>query len=256
MFTRLTFTTTVYTSQQVVGRYIARTSHRDIPCQQFSCYQHHHGVSPLSGILLSCFHTIILFIDSPIVANISLYNDPGSPFPTTLDVHTGNRYVLCSISSFYATIDIASVSNLTANVTILASNKNPPLRPNFIANLRTFSGSLSTNFLHDPNSSATAVKLQVSNDLGPTNVTLDSLFQGVFQVSTKQATVSVTQGTSSVTDPWVPGLPRTMLMEVNSTTRSNGWIGWGDMETSCNAFQQGEVLVDTSLADATLLFLG
>jgi len=30
---------------------------------------------------------------APIVANISLYNDPNCPFPTTLDVHTANRFV-------------------------------------------------------------------------------------------------------------------------------------------------------------------
>lgn len=162
---------------------------------------------------------------------------------------------LSSIFNFGATVDIIFASNLTANVTVLAPNKNPPLRPNFIASLRTFSGSLSTSFLHDPSSAPTAIQLNVFNDLGPADVTLDSLYEGVFQVSTKQATASVTQGNASVPDPWVPGVPRTMETDVNSTARLYGWIGWGNTGAP-NAYEQGEVLVDSSLADVTVSFLG
>jgi hypothetical protein len=179
---------------------------------------------------------VISTIMAPIVANISLYNDPQCQFPTTLDVHTGN-------------------SNLTANVTMLARNKNPPMRPNFIANLRTFSGHLSTNFLHDPASSPTALQLHAFNDLGPSNVTLDNLFQGIFQVSTKQAFASVTQGSASVPDPSGSEGQRTMVTNLNSTERLYGWIGWGQ-ESVWNGYQQGEVLVDTSLADVALTLLG
>lgn len=147
-------------------------------------------------------------------------------------------------------------SNLTANVNILAPNENPPPRPNFVANLRTFSGVLTTNFLHDPASPPAIVQLRAVNDLGPVDVTLDSLFEGIFQVSTKQATASITQGNASVTDPWVPGLARTMQTDLNSTERSYGWIGWGDEGALWNAYQLGEVLIDSSLADVTLSFLG
>ncbi|KAG6378140.1 hypothetical protein JVT61DRAFT_13828 [Boletus reticuloceps] len=192
------------------------------------------SLEPVTGTFHVSDSLLISTILAPIVANISLYNDPKSQFPTSLDVHTGN-------------------GNLTVNVTILAPNKDPPLRPNFVANLRTFSGSLSTSFLHDPTSPPTAVQLHAFNDLGPSNVILDSLFEGIFQVSTKQAAATVTQGNASVTDPWVPGLPRTMVVGTNLTARSYGWIGWGNMETPC---QQGEVLVDSSLADVTLSFLG
>lgn len=132
----------------------------------------------------------------------------------------------------------------------------PPLRPNFIANLRTFSGTLSTSVLHDPTSPPTVVQLHVVNDLGPADVILDSLFEGVFEVSTKQASASVTQGNASVPDPWAPGVERTMVVDSNSTARSFGWIGWGTAGTPWNGFQQGEVLVDSSLANVTLSFLG
>lgn len=147
-------------------------------------------------------------------------------------------------------------SNLVANVTVLAPNKNPPLRPNFIANLRTFSGSLSTNLLHDPTSPPTVIQLHAFNDLGPADVTLDNLFEGAFQVTTKQASASVTQGNANGTDPWALGLQRTFEVDFNSTARSFGWIGWGTAEMPWSAYQQGEALIDTSLADVTLSFLG
>ncbi|KAH0827548.1 hypothetical protein J3R83DRAFT_4269 [Lanmaoa asiatica] len=195
------------------------------------------SLESVTGTFSANTSLLVSTIMAPIVANISLYNNPKSQFPTTLDVHTGN-------------------GNLTASVTVLAPNKNPPLRPNFITNFRTFSGSLSTNLMHDPTSPPTAIQLHVVNDLGPVDVTLDNLFEGAFQVSTKQATASVTQGDASVTDPWVPGQERTMAVDFNSTTRSYGWIGWGNAGTPWSTYQQGEALIDSSLADVSLSFLG
>lgn len=110
--------------------------------------------------------------------------------------------------------------------------------------------------MHDPTSPPTAIQLHIVNDLGPVDVVLDSLYEGIFQVSTKQASASVTQGNASVPDPWVPGLGRTMVVDSNTTARSEGWIGWGDTGPSWDAYQQGEVLIDSSLADVALSFLG
>lgn len=130
------------------------------------------------------------------------------------------------------------------------------MQPNFIASLRTFSGSLSASFLHDPASPATALQLRALNDLGSADVTLDQLFEGVFQVSTKQAFASVTLGNASVSDPWAPGQERKIETALNTTERSYGWIGWGDAGALWNAYQQGNVVIDSSLADVTLSFLG
>jgi len=105
----LTLTTTVHTSQQVTDRYIPRTNHRDVPRQDLSRHQYHHGVRAFDDIRLNRIYLSILLIDSPIVANISLYNNPSWKHPTTLEVHTGNGCVLASISSFYVAFDIASV---------------------------------------------------------------------------------------------------------------------------------------------------
>jgi len=100
------------------------------------------------------------------------------------------------------------------------------------------------------------MELSILNDLGPVDVTLDSLFEGLYQVSTKQAVTSVTQGSATMPDPWASGLGRTMVTYSNSSARSIGWIGWGDVPMSWNGYQQGEILVDSSLADVTLSFLG
>ncbi|KAG1734679.1 uncharacterized protein EDB91DRAFT_1146264 [Suillus paluster] len=167
-------------------------------------------------------------IQAPINANITLFNDPDSNFPT----------------------------NLTANVTLNSPNQNPPVRPNFIANLRTFSGQATASFVHDPTSPPTAIKLRLENDLGPATVTFDEKYQGVFQVNTKLGTVAVTQGATSSSDPWAVALVRNYALEYVSSTRAYGWIGWGPRSGSFLTEQQGEIVLETSIADCTLFFDG
>jgi len=135
-------------------------------------------------------------------------------------------------------------------------NQTPPLRPNFIANLRTFNGSATANFAHDPSSPPTSIKLRVENDLGPSNVMLDQKYQGNFQVSTKLASAGVTVGTSYSPSPWAQGSPRNYMLEYDSPVRSYGWIGWGLNPGYSAGEQQGEVVVETSLANCSLAFAG
>jgi len=145
---------------------------------------------------------------------------------------------------------------MMVNVTLNSPNPAPPLRPNFIANLRTFSGSAIASFAHDPSSPPTAIKLRVENDLGPSNVTFDEKYQGVFQVSTKLGVATVTQGTVFAPDPWAQDLQRTFEVDYNSTVRSYGWIGWGSRPGHFPSEQQGEVVVETSIANCSLSFGG
>ncbi|KAG9316399.1 hypothetical protein JVU11DRAFT_2432 [Chiua virens] len=195
------------------------------------------SLEPITGTFSANASLVLSTVMAPISANISLYNDPSVPFPTTLDVHTGN-------------------SNLTVDVTVFAPNENPPSRPNFVANVRTFSGFLSTNVLHQPNTPQSVIQLHVINDLGPTDVVLDNLFQGLFQVTTKQGIASVSQGSASVPDPWVPNVSRAFDVDFNTTSRKYGWIGWGNPTPPWNGYLQGEAVIDTSLANVTLSFLG
>jgi hypothetical protein len=130
------------------------------------------------------------------------------------------------------------------------------LRPNFIANLRTFSGSATASFVHDPLSPPTAIKLRLENDLGPSNLIVDEKYQGVFQVSTKLGIAAVTQGTAFAPDPWAQSLERSFLLNYNTTVRSYGWIGWGLRPGYYANEQQGEVVVETSIANCTLSFDG
>jgi hypothetical protein len=195
------------------------------------------SLEPVTGSFSASDSLIISTIMAPITANISLYNDPDSLFPTFAAVTTGNN-------------------NLTVDITVLAPNPAPPPRLNFVINLRTFSGSLTTSLVHDPSSPSTSIQLRAENDLGPSSVTLDELFGGSFQVTTKQAAAATELGDASVLDPWGSGEARNMDVDLESIARIYGWIGWGDRTPYWSAGQQAQVMVDTSLANATLSFLG
>ncbi|KAI6046043.1 hypothetical protein EDC04DRAFT_3015578 [Pisolithus marmoratus] len=195
------------------------------------------SMQPIVGEFDASDSLVLSTVLAPIEANITLYNDPDSNFPTFMAIDTGN-------------------GNLTSMLTLFAPNKMQPLRPNFIANMRTFYGTLNSTVVHDPSSPPTSIKIRAENGLGPSSVTLDEKFQGIFQVTTKQARALVTQGDAQSTDPWMPNLQRNMLTSINSTARMDGWIGWGDQPQFWDVSQVGEVVVETSLADASLYFLG
>ena len=140
-------------------------------------------------------------------------------------------------------------------VTLMAPSDGPTVRPNFIADMRTFYGTLSTTVVHDPSSPPASIKLHTENGIGPSNVVLDEKFQGIFQVTTKQATATVSEGNAQSDGPWDYGLSRNLITSVNTTARKGGWIGWGD-PPAWYLEQTGEVIVDSSLADVSLFFRG
>ncbi|KAI6000524.1 hypothetical protein EDD15DRAFT_1758966 [Pisolithus albus] len=195
------------------------------------------SMQPIVGNFYTSESLVLSTILAPIEANITLYNDPDSNMPTFLAIDTGN-------------------SNLTSMITLSAPNKMPPQRPNFIASMRTFYGTLNSTVLHDPSSPPTSIKIHAENGVGPSSLTLDEKFQGIFQVTTKQARAMVTKGDAQSANPWAPDLQRDMVTTLNSTARMYGWIGWGDQPQYWDPSQGGEVVVDTSLADASLYFLG
>ncbi|KAJ8584338.1 hypothetical protein M405DRAFT_747191 [Rhizopogon salebrosus TDB-379] len=195
------------------------------------------ALEPIFGQFYATDSLSVSTIQAPLTANITLFNDPESEFPTYLEVSTGN-------------------SDLIVNVILNSPNPGPPLRPNFIANLRTFSGSATASFVHDPLSPPTAIKLRLENDLGPSNLTVDEKYQGVFQVSTKLGSAAVTQGTAFAPDPWAQSLGRTFILNYHTAVRSYGWIGWGPRPGYYANEQQGEVVVETSIANCTLSFDG
>lgn len=197
----------------------------------------------------------LIFFYRPINVNASLFNDPDSKFPTYLEVNTGNRFVAHKFKKFLLDQTLF-FSNLTANVTLNAPNKSPPQRPNFIANIRTFSGQATVSFVHDPTSPPTAIKLRLENDLGPVDAMFDQYFQGFFQADAKLGTVSVTQGTASSLDPFDATLARSFFPNYVSVTRTYGWIGWGPDSGGILEEQIGEVVVETSIANCTLFFDG
>ncbi|KAI6121479.1 hypothetical protein F5141DRAFT_1186698 [Pisolithus sp. B1] len=195
------------------------------------------SMQPIVGNFYVSDSLVLSTILAPVEANITLYNDPDSNLPTFLAIDTGN-------------------SNLTSMLTLSAPNEVQPQRPNFIASMRTFYGTLNSTIVHDPSSPPTSIKVHAENGVGPSSLTLDDKFQGIFQVTTKQARALVAKGNAQSMDPWAPDLQRDMVTAINSTARMEGWIGWGDQPQYWDLSQQGEVVVDTSLADASLYFLG
>lgn len=193
------------------------------------------SLQPIVGSFNVTDSLVLSTVLAPIDASITLYNDPNSLSPTFLGLDTGN-------------------SNLTAMVTLITPSNGPAMRPNFIADMRTFYGTLSTTLVHDPSSLPASIKLHAENGIGPSNVILDEKFQGVFQVTTKQAAAVVSQGDATSINPWNPELQRNLVTAVNTTDRKEGWIGWGNSPGYLE--QTGEVIVDSSLADVTLFFRG
>ncbi|EGO25214.1 hypothetical protein SERLADRAFT_448212 [Serpula lacrymans var. lacrymans S7.9] len=171
-----------------------------------------------SGLTLST-------IKAPIDANISLYNDPKSEYPTLLALSTG-------------------YDNITANVTLLAPNKVTPTRPNFIATMRTFKGALNAAISHDPSSPPTVLRLRAQNDLGPSNVTLDRKYQGTFDVRTKLATATVAEGADPPASSGGAS-PREYQFDFISGYRVYGWVGWGQRPVYWDYDQQGEAVVES-----------
>ncbi|KAG6333387.1 hypothetical protein ID866_5705 [Astraeus odoratus] len=194
------------------------------------------SMQPIAGEFHVTDSLVLSTVMAPIEANITLHNDPKAAYPTFVDLDTGN-------------------SNLTTLLTLMVPDNGPPPRPNFVVDMRTFYGALNATVVHDPSSQPAMIKLHAKNGIGPTNVVLDEKFQGIFQVNTKEAAATVSQGTAVSIDPWDSQLQRNIVTAVNDTARMDGWIGWG-AQPACDLGEQGEVTVATSLADASLYFLG
>ncbi|EIW83129.1 hypothetical protein CONPUDRAFT_121541 [Coniophora puteana RWD-64-598 SS2] len=194
------------------------------------------SLQPISGEFHINNTATLGTIQAPIDVNITLYNDPKASMPTYLGMNTGN-------------------ANLTANITVYSPLKTPTTRPNFITYLRTFSGDLSAQMLHDPQSPPTGIRFTAINDLAPTNVTLDRKYTGMFQATTRLSNTNVVQG-PAWSDPWSFDAPLTRTYDImyNTTERVYGWVGWGSLPTEYDPTQVGEVIVSTSMDDVSLSF--
>ncbi|KAI0675297.1 hypothetical protein C8Q78DRAFT_1067092 [Trametes maxima] len=112
-------------------------------------------------------------VSAPINADIRLFNNGTTMSPTFLHLTTGN-------------------SGLSANVTMFV----PPVMkgyhgPHFVTHAETFNAPLSVSLMHDDASAPAAVRMRAVNNLGNTRVSVDSRYEGTFDVNTMFAQADV-----------------------------------------------------------------
>ncbi|KAH9892569.1 hypothetical protein C8Q73DRAFT_746417 [Cubamyces lactineus] len=120
-------------------------------------------------------------VSAPINADIHLYNYGTSDSPTYLHLTTGN-------------------SVLNANVTMyVPPGIDPDFGPHFLGHAETFNAPLTLALMHDEASVPATLRLRALNNLGNTRVSVDSRYEGTFDVATMfaQADVVTQHGTES-----------------------------------------------------------
>ncbi|KAI0645687.1 hypothetical protein C8Q79DRAFT_910809 [Trametes meyenii] len=112
-------------------------------------------------------------VSAPINADIRLFNNGTTMSPTFLHLTTGN-------------------SGLSANVTMFVP---PGMKgyhgPHFLTHAETFNAPLSVSLMHDDASVPAAVRMRAMNNLGNTRVSVDSRYEGTFDVNTMFAQADV-----------------------------------------------------------------
>ncbi|KZT26704.1 hypothetical protein NEOLEDRAFT_1240771 [Neolentinus lepideus HHB14362 ss-1] len=197
------------------------------------------SLAPIVGTFNASDSLILDTMAAPINANITLTNPRKCGRPTILDISTGN-------------------SGLTANITL--STPAPPtttsnLPPQFLSEVTTFSGNLNLSIVHDSTTPPTHMHLRCQNNLGLSSVTLDEKFEGTFSVQTKfDEALLLGYDAARIADPLDPSRQRTFQLDYNTTSRMDGWVGWGARPNVkwSRRTGQGRVEVITSLSPVSL----
>ncbi|CDO77317.1 hypothetical protein BN946_scf184775.g7 [Trametes cinnabarina] len=120
-------------------------------------------------------------VSAPINADIHLYNNGPADPPTYLHLTTGN-------------------SALNANITMYVpsggsddddDDDDASYGTHFLAHAETFNAPLTLALMHDPASAPANVRLRALNNLGNTRVSVDSRYEGTFDVTTMFAQADV-----------------------------------------------------------------
>ncbi|KAI0374044.1 hypothetical protein BV20DRAFT_962000 [Pilatotrama ljubarskyi] len=112
-------------------------------------------------------------VSAPINADVHLFNNGTSQAPTFMHLTTGN-------------------SVLNANVTMFIPPEMSDMPgPHFLTHAETFNAPLSAALIHDDASAAATIRMRAINNLGNTRVTVDSRYQGTFDVNTMFAQAEV-----------------------------------------------------------------
>jgi hypothetical protein len=169
----------------------------------------------------------------PINANITLVNNLERDSPTLMFISTGNRFAYI-VFLFVAQVDNCVYLNsyINANVTLVVPSTSPD--PAFFGTAKTFNGPLNLIVTHEPSSPPAIYGFRALNDLGPTHVTVDSKFEGSFDVQTRFAPVVVDKGTDSGSsnNPYGGIGGRRYQYDLVSPQKVVGWTGWQPRQSS------------------------
>ncbi|KAF8686127.1 hypothetical protein AX14_003945 [Amanita brunnescens Koide BX004] len=170
--------------------------------------------SSISGTFNVSESLILDTIDGPITSTITLASDTQSP---NLILDTGN-------SPINAAISLSSAN----------SNAGSPL-PIFTGSVKTFSAPINLA-IEAPE--GLPLRLFAANNGAPTNISLDSSYQGAFDLQTKLAPVSVNGPSQAIT------------YTMQSYERITGWIG--NPPSSSRTGTCGQVVVASALGPISL----
>ncbi|KII92730.1 hypothetical protein PLICRDRAFT_103490 [Plicaturopsis crispa FD-325 SS-3] len=189
----------------------------------------------ISGNFNTSRSIILDTIGAPIDANITLVRKSSEKGPTFLTLDTGN-------------------SPLRAKVTLVAPaahsliplSRSPPI---FDMHMKTFNAPLTVDVSHDPSTPPTVLLMYTMNNLANSNVTLDSKFQGTFDVQTKLSSAVIHEGAASV---GMFGETRKCVYDHQGSDSLMGWVGWGERPQPWKGPRQGHVGVVSSLSPVYL----
>ncbi|KAF8639545.1 hypothetical protein AX17_001450 [Amanita inopinata Kibby_2008] len=191
------------------------------------------GVRNMRGGIIGNFNVseslILDTINGPITTNITLVQGPSVRSPTVVALDTGNSHIDATISLS------ASPSRLI---------QGPP--PLFIGRIKTFDGPINISITNDAPSNL-PLKLYVENNDAWTNVTLDPLYQGTFNVRTKLAPAAVVDHRQKT--PERP--PSSIHYDQQQYGKASGWIGYGNRPTRRTS-TDGQVEVVSALGSIAL----
>jgi hypothetical protein len=122
---------------------------------------------------------------------------------------------------------------------------------------KTFNGQLNVAVSHARSLPPSIYGLRVYNNMGATQVAVDSKYEGTFDVGTKFASAVVNNGTNpnNLINPYGTNQPRQYEYDFLSTWRMIGWTGWSTRKITTEDHDetlQGYIVVKSSLSPVSL----
>ena len=166
--------------------------------------------------------------------------------PTTLSLGTGNRWGFnyWQVHSFV----LINFSTLNASITLnaLTTTSIPTSSPAFAAQVTNFDGPIQIDIAYGNTSLPSAFQLSVQNNVAPSIISMDSIFQGCFNAQAKLSQVFV-QDTQKNT-------LRTLDYDTSLPDVAMGWVGMGSRPASYLAACHSFVNILSALGPVNLTF--